>query len=69
MGAGCVSKGDGWAQVGKVTALSWHQLCSLSCAQVVRALEHLHSKLSVIHRGQCQPSPPGGGLSLSKRSC
>lgn len=24
--------------------------------QIVRALEHLHSKLSVIHRGQC-PAP------------
>lgn len=23
--------------------------------QIVRALEHLHSKLSVIHRGQCLP--------------
>lgn len=23
--------------------------------QIVRALEHLHSKLSVIHRGQCPP--------------
>lgn len=26
--------------------------------QIVRALEHLHSKLSVIHRGQCPPSAP-----------
>lgn len=26
--------------------------CSV-CHQIVRALEHLHSKLSVIHRGRC----------------
>lgn len=68
MGAGCVSKGDGagGARAGGVTALSWlvhrkpHPLCSLPCAQVVRALEHLHSKLSVIHRGQCPPGHQGG---------
>ena len=28
--------------------------------QIVRALEHLHSKLSVIHRGRC-PGPTAGG--------
>lgn len=29
--------------------------------QIVRALEHLHSKLSVIHRGQCPIRPSGRG--------
>lgn len=38
------------------------------CAQIVKALEHLHSNLQVIHRGDdgaARSLPPCGGLRLS----
>lgn len=40
-----------------IVAVTWHNRSPASPPiQIVRALEHLHSKLSVIHRGQCPPS-------------
>lgn len=44
--------------VGVFAVKCWCCMCltGLSCSvchQIVRALEHLHSKLSVIHRGRC----------------
>ena len=41
---------------------------SCSKCQIVRALEHLHSKLSVIHRGQCPGRPAGRGLAVRTRA-
>lgn len=75
-----LGEGDGWPWVGCLTALSLlmqpgitatRSLSPSSCSkwQIVRALEHLHSKLSVIHRGQC-PGRPGEGPGCSHtRSC